>query len=177
MKDTTFELYAEHCLALTYEKFNILRQEDMIRMSSIATSPQPGPTTPMTTLTGHTKGSATSESQIAFNNFKRGTRTDGSAFPIFKNHLYYEIFQRSFMATIKAQGLYDVADPDFYPTSKFSMKSNLLHILFDYFRSDRQRKRIGQGFCRRSKNHHFQALPLPHSDRILTYGTLLDVLW
>ena len=35
--------------------------------------------------------------------------------PIFKNDLYYDSFQRSFLAIIKAQGLYDVADPDFDP--------------------------------------------------------------
>ena len=54
MKGNTFELYAEHLLPLTYEEFNDFRQEDMIRMSSVPTSPPPGPTTPMTTFTGHT---------------------------------------------------------------------------------------------------------------------------
>ena len=34
MKDTTFELYAEHLLALTYEEFNEVRQEVMNRMHS-----------------------------------------------------------------------------------------------------------------------------------------------
>ena len=38
-----------------------------------------------------------------------------SAYPIFKNNLYYDTFQRSFLAIIKAQGLYDVADPDYDP--------------------------------------------------------------
>ena len=112
MKDTTFELYAEHLLALTYEEFNDFSQEDMIRMSTVPTSPPPGPTTPMTTFTGHTKRCETSESKIALNNFKRGTKRDASAFPIFKNDLYYDTFHITFMATIKAQGLYDVADPD-----------------------------------------------------------------
>ena len=87
----------------------------MIKMSSVPTSPPPGPTTPMTSFTGHTKGSATSESQITLNDFNRGTKRDASAFPIFKNDLYYDTLQRSFMATIKTQGIYDVADLDFDP--------------------------------------------------------------
>ena len=37
------------------------------------------------------------------------------SYPIFKNDLCYDTFQRSFLATIKAQGLYCVADPDFDP--------------------------------------------------------------
>ena len=36
-------------------------------------------------------------------------------FPIFKNDKYYDTFQRSFLANLKAQGLYDVADPDHDP--------------------------------------------------------------
>ena len=70
------------------------------------------PHTPMTTFTGHTKSSATSESLTAFNSFKKGTRRDASAYPICKNDLYYDTFQRSFLPIIKTQGLYDVADPD-----------------------------------------------------------------
>ena len=59
----------------------------------------------MTTFTGHTKPPALSESHIALNNFKRGTKRDASAYPIFKNDFYYDTFQRSFLAIIKAQGL------------------------------------------------------------------------
>ena len=73
------------------------------------------PHTPMTTFTGHTKSSANSESQTALNSFKRGSIRDASAYPIFKNDLYYDTFQISFLEIIKAQGLYDVADPDFDP--------------------------------------------------------------
>ena len=69
----------------------------------------------MTTFTGHAKLPPPSESQIALNNFKMGTKRDSSAYPIFKNDLYYDTFQRSFLAIIKAQGLYDVANPDFEP--------------------------------------------------------------
>ena len=51
MKETIFELYAEHLLALTCEQFNDFRPEDTIRMSSVPTASPPGPTTPMTLLT------------------------------------------------------------------------------------------------------------------------------
>ena len=72
----------------------------------------------MTTFTGHTKLAPPSESQIALRNFKRGTKRDASAYPIFKNDLYYDTFQRSFLAIIKAQGLHDVANPDFEPDDR-----------------------------------------------------------
>ena len=72
MKDSTFELYAEHRLALTREQFHNFRQEDMIRMTSGPTSP------PMTTFTGHPKETTASESQVALNNFKKGTKRDES---------------------------------------------------------------------------------------------------
>ena len=59
--------------------------------------------------------STPSESQAALNNFKKGTKRDASVYPIFKNDKYYDTFQRSFLANLKAQGLYDVADPDHDP--------------------------------------------------------------
>ena len=69
----------------------------------------------ITTFSGHTKGSMASESQVFLNNFKKGIKRDASAYPIFKSDLFYDTFQRSSLAIIKAQGCYDVADPDFDP--------------------------------------------------------------
>ena len=57
MKDTTFELSAEHLLGLTSADFNVFWQAEMIRMSSEPMSPPPGPTKPMTPLTSQTSGS------------------------------------------------------------------------------------------------------------------------
>ena len=82
----------------------------MITMNDMSNSTPPEPTTPMTIFTSHTKGSIASESQVALNNVKKGTKRDASAYPIFKNDLYYDTFQRFFLAIIKAQGIYDVAD-------------------------------------------------------------------
>ena len=109
LTDSIFEVYAEHLLALTREQFNNFRQADMIMMDNMSRTTPPEP---MTTFTGHAKGSIAFESQVALNNFKKGTKPDASAYPIFKNDLYYDTFQRSFLAIIKAQELYDVADPD-----------------------------------------------------------------
>ena len=54
------------------QQYNDFMQEEMLRLSSVPTSPLPDPTTPMTTFTGHTKGRTASESQVALNNFKKG---------------------------------------------------------------------------------------------------------
>ena len=99
-----------------------LTNKDYIEFRGMDIEPKPNirsyhaePTKPMTTFYGHTKPTTISESQAALKNFKRGTKRDVSAYLIFKNDLYYDPFQRSFMAVIKAQGLYDVVDPDYDP--------------------------------------------------------------
>ena len=68
-----------------------------------------------TSFSGESKHQTPSESQTALNNFKKGTKRDASVYPILKNDKYYDTFQRSFLANLKAQGLYDVADPDHDP--------------------------------------------------------------
>ena len=76
MTDSFLELYAEDLLALTREQFNDFRQADMIRMMGKTSSPPSGSTRPMTTLSGYAKGTVTSESQAALNDFKKGTKRD-----------------------------------------------------------------------------------------------------
>ena len=71
----------------------------------------------MTSFPSELKQTTQSESKTALNNFKKGTKRDASVYPIFKNDKYYDTFQRSFLANLKAQGLYDVADPDHDPES------------------------------------------------------------
>ena len=65
-----FTLHDELLTSLTGEQFIDLRQEDM-KLLSNSRSSHTEPHTPMTTFTGHTKSSGTSESQTALNNFKR----------------------------------------------------------------------------------------------------------
>ena len=71
----------------------------------------------MTSFPCEFKQTTQSESKTALNNCKKGTKRDASVYPIFKNDKYYDTFQRSFLANLKAQGLYDVADPDHDPES------------------------------------------------------------
>ena len=168
-----FQLYAEDVLAQTREQFNDFRQADMIRMMGKSSSSPPGPTTPMTTLSGYTKGTITSESQTALNNDKKGTKRDVSAYLIFKNDLYYNTFKRSFLATIKVQGLYDVADPDYDPYDGDQYDQQLLEkpifciFCIGHLSPDRQRKRTRQEFegdamTIISMLHHYHTLSKVH---------------
>ena len=100
-KNGSFTLHDEFLTSLTGEQFIDFRQEDM-KLLSNSRSSHIESHTPMTTFTGHIKSRLTSESQTALNNFKRGTERDASAYPIFKNDIYNDTFQRSFLAIIKA---------------------------------------------------------------------------
>ena len=53
----------QNSITLTTEQFNDFRQADMIRMMGKTSSPPPGSTAPMATLSGYTKSTITSESQ------------------------------------------------------------------------------------------------------------------
>ena len=117
-------LYDHFLFSLTREDYIEFREMDIEPMPNVR-SYHAEPTKPMTTFYGHTKPITISESQTALNNFKRGTKRDSSAYPIFKNDLYYDTFQRSFMAVIKAQGLYDAVDPDYDPDDGDQYKRNL----------------------------------------------------
>ena len=97
-----------------------LRRDSYLKFRHLDT--QPLPTLPpshhesqqhMTSFPSEPKQPTQSESKIALNNFKKGTKRDASVYPIFKNDNYYDTFQRSFLANLKARGLYDVADPDY----------------------------------------------------------------
>ena len=99
----------------------------------------------MTTFYGHTKPTTISESQSALNIFKKGTKRDASAYPIFKNDLYYDTFLRSFLAVIKAQGLYNVADPDYDPDDGDQYDKELFkEKQFFVYSVDRKEERVGQ---------------------------------
>ena len=70
------------------------------------------PTTPRSNVS-----SEASETYITLTNFKKGIKSDASAYPIFKNERYYNTFIRHFKATAKAQGLNSLMDPNFTPGS------------------------------------------------------------
>ena len=104
----------------------------------------------MTSVLGEFKHQTPSESQTALNNFKKGTKRDASVYPIFKNDKYYHTFQRSFLANLKAQGLYDVADPDYdpedgdtYEQELFKRKQSFVYsVLFTSLQTEKGRELV-----------------------------------
>ena len=113
-EDSPYELHDDFLATLTREHY--LKFRDMDTLSFSASSPSHHePYKLKTSFSGESKHQTPSVSQTALNNFKKGTKRDASVYPIFKNDKYYDTFQRSFLANLKAQGLYDVADPDHDP--------------------------------------------------------------
>ena len=96
-----------------YFKFRLLYTQSLPTLPPSHHEPQQL----MTSFPSEFKQTTQSESKTALNNFKKGTKRDASVYPIFKNDKYYDTFQRSFLANLKARGLYDVADPDHDPES------------------------------------------------------------
>ena len=117
-EERPYELHDDFLATLTRERYLKFRHQQL--------DTKPLPTLPpshhepqqfMTSFPSELKQAPHSESKIALNNFKKGTKRDASVYPIFRNDKYYDTFQRSFLANLKAQGLYDVADPDHDPES------------------------------------------------------------
>ena len=112
------ELNDDFLFTLTRERFINFRKQQ-IKNEPLSTLPPSHHESQqhMTSSPSELKQPTQSESKIALNNFKKGTKRDASVYPIFKNDKYYDTFQRSFLANLKAQDLYDVADPDYDPES------------------------------------------------------------
>ena len=113
-EDRPYELHDDFLATLTRERYLKFRHIDTLSFSASSPSHHE-PSKLKTSFSGESKHQTPSESQTALNNFKKGTKRDTSVYPIFKNDKYYDIFQRSFLANFKAQGLYDVADPNHDP--------------------------------------------------------------
>ena len=141
------------------------------------------PPKPMTTFSGYTKPTTMSESQTALNNFKKGTKRDASVYPILKNDLYYDTFQRSFLAVIKAQGLYDVTDPDYdsddgdqYGKELFKEKQIFLYsVLVTSLQTEKGRELVKEfeGDARSiiSKLHHYHTKSNVAQHEVVTLTT------
>ena len=115
-EERPYELHDDFLATLTRDSYLKFSHLDTQSFSSSPSSHHE-PSKCKTSFQGEFKHQTTSESQTALNNFKKGTKRDASVYPIFKNDKYYDTFQRSFLANLKAQGLYDVADPDHDPES------------------------------------------------------------
>ena len=113
-EDRPYELHHDFLATLTRDSYLKFRHMDTQSFSASSPSHHE-PYKLKTSFSGEFKHQTPSESQTALNNFKKGTKRDASVYPIFKNDKYYDTFQRSFLANLKAQGLYDVADPDHDP--------------------------------------------------------------
>ena len=107
-EERPYELHDDFLATLTRDSYLKFRYLDTQSFSSSPSSHHE-PSKLKTSFQGEFKHPATSESQTALNNFKKGTKRDASVYPIFKNDKYYDTFQRAFLANLKAQGLYDVA--------------------------------------------------------------------
>ena len=113
-EDRPYELHDDFLATLTRDSYLKFRHMDTQSFSPSSPSHHE-PYKFKTSFSGESKHQTPSESQTALNNFKKRTKRDASVYPIFKNDKYYDTFQRSFLANLKAQGLYDVADPDHDP--------------------------------------------------------------
>ena len=113
-EDRPYELHDDFLATLTRERYLKFRYIDTLSFSASSPSHHE-PSKLKTGFSGESKHQTPSESQTALNNFKKGTKRDASVYPIFRNDKHYDTFQRSFLANLKAQGLYDVADPDHDP--------------------------------------------------------------
>ena len=113
-EDRPYELHDDFLATLMRECYLKFRHMDALSFS--ASSPSHHERYKLkTSFSGESKHQTPSESQTALNSFKKGTKRDASVHPIFKNDKYYDTFQRSFLANLQAQGLYDVDDPDHDP--------------------------------------------------------------
>ena len=113
-EDRPYELHDDFLATLTKDIYLKFRHMDTQSHSTSSPSHHK-PYKLKTSFRSEFKHQTTSESQTALNNFKKRTKRDASVYPIFNNDKYYDTFQRSFLANLKAQGLYDVADPDHDP--------------------------------------------------------------
>ena len=110
-EERPYDLHDDFLATLTRDSYFKFRHSNTQSFSSSPSSHHE-PSKFKTSFQGEFKHHTTSESQTALNNFKKGTKRDASVYPIFKNDKYYDTFQGSFLANLKAQSLYDVADPD-----------------------------------------------------------------
>ena len=115
-QERPYELHDSFLATLTRDSYLKFRHLDTQPLP-ISTPPHHDPQQNMSSFPIDLKPPPNPESKIALNNFKKGTKRDASVYPIFKNDKYYDTFQRSFLANLKAQGLYDVADPKYDPES------------------------------------------------------------
>ena len=187
MTNGSFTLHDEFLTSSTGEHFIEFRQEDMKLLSNSRSS----------NTEPHTHDYICWAYQVKCNfritncpeQLQKGyTKSDASAYPIFKNDLYHDIFQRSFLAIIKAQGLYDVADPDYdpgdgdyYEQELFQEKQSFVYsVLVASLQTDKRRDFIkefeGDARSILSKLHHYHAQSNVAQHEVVTLTTYITNL-
>ena len=150
-EERPYDLHDDFLATLIRDGYLKLRHLDTKSFSSSPSSHHE-PSKFNTSFQGEFKHPTTSESQqTALNNFKKGPNRDDSVYPLFKNDKYYDTFQRSFLANLKAQGLYNVADPDHDPESSdiyeqelFKGKQSFVYSVLVTSRQTEKGERISQ---------------------------------
>ena len=177
-----YELHDDFLATLTRESYLKFRHIDT---QSLPTSPPSHhePQQLMTSFPSEFKHTTHSESKTALNNFKKGTKRDASVYPIFKNDKYYNTFQRSFLANLKAQGLYDFADPDhepedgdIYETELFQAKQSFVYsVLVTSLQTEKGRELVkefegdARSIIQKLHHHHTKSNVAQHD--IITMTT------
>ena len=185
-EDRPYELHDDFLATLTRDSYLKFRHMDTQSFSTSSPSHHE-PSKLKTSFPGEFKHQTTSESQTALNNFKKGTKRDASVYPIFKNDKYYDTFQRSFLANLKAQGLYDVADPDhdpengdIYEKELFRGKQSFVYsVLVTSLQTEKGRELVKEfeGDARSIilKLHHFHTKSNVAQHDIITMTTVTEV--
>ena len=135
-----------------------LTNEDYIQFRGLDIEPMPNirsyhaePTKPMTTFDGHTKPTTIAESQTAFNNFKRGSKSDASAYPSsrmtftmihFRDHLWQSSKPKDYMMLL-TQIMTQMMVISM-KKNHFERKKTLCLLSIGYFPSDRKGERVRQ---------------------------------
>ena len=100
-EERPYELHDGFLVTLTRKSYLKFRHLDTQSLPTLPPSHHE-PQQLMTSFPSEFKQTTHSESKTALNNFKKGTKRDASVYPIFKNDKYYDTFQRSFLANLKA---------------------------------------------------------------------------
>ena len=186
-EDRPYELHDNFLATLTRERYLKFRHMDIQSLSTSSPSHHE-PSKLKTSFSGESKHQTPSESQTALNNFKKGTKRDASVYPIFKNDKYYDTFQRSFLANLKTQGLYDVADldhdpeyGDIYEKELFKGKQSFVYsVLVTSLQTEKGRELVKEfeGDARSIilRLHHYHTKPNVAQHDIITLTTYITNL-
>ena len=148
-EERPYELHDGFLATLTRESYLKFRHLDTQPLSTLPPSHHESQQH-MTSFPSEPKQPTQSESKIALNNFKKGTKRDASVYPIFKNDKNYDTFQRSFWQISKHNAsmmlliLIMILRVVISMNKNFFKESSPLYTLFWLLTPNRKGERIGQ---------------------------------